>query len=193
MSLDEKLSQAVNKTFGKFCDMLAKIDPATALIVTAGVTGTALGGTIGMEMLHQREVFLNGGLEALNAYMSQAQVGGFNFIALSMANALPSETMNHVGQALAAAAVLPITAFVSTMTAGVVKGLKDEIATLEQGGRQVERRQTRTPDHPVRDTCATKLSTSEMFGRSLEAFSRSIETIQQEEDKQGIHQTGPRP
>jgi hypothetical protein len=192
MELEEKIIELTSKTFSKFCEKLAKVDPVAALVVTASAITPVMLGSLAVELLNQKEIYNAGGLPALNAHLAHAQVGIVNFMALSVADALPTASMNWVGKSTLALITLPLAASLGALAAGKFQNLKKEIETLEQGGRQIDRDRIKTVEYPVRDTCATKLSNSERFDRSMEALSRKIVAIQDQEAAQANTPAGPR-
>ncbi|HBO7832415.1 TPA: hypothetical protein L5A09_006563 [Pseudomonas aeruginosa] len=192
MELEEEIIKLTSKTFGKFCEKLAKVDPVAALVVTASAITPVMLGAMAVELLNQKEIYTAGGLPALNAHLAHAQVGIVNFMALSVADALPTASMNWVGKSTLALITLPLAASLGALAAGKFQNLKKEIETLEQGGRQIDRSRIKPVEYPVRDTCATKLSNSERFDRSMEALSRKIVAIQDQEAAQANTPAGPR-
>ncbi|MDU4254572.1 hypothetical protein [Pseudomonas sp.] len=195
MELEDKLIQATSKTFGKFAELLAKVDPIGAFVVTGAVIAPVVCYAVGVEVLHQREVFEYGGRAALDAYREATHLKTLDFVALAVADALPSASANLVGKSMLAIATLPLTACLSVLTAGKFQNLKKEIATLEQGGRDIDRSLNRQVEYPVRESCATRLSNVERFDRSFEALSRKIVAVQDQEAAQASAHTpaGPRP
>ena len=192
MELEEKIIELTSKTFSKFCEKLGQVDPMAALVFTSAVITPITLGSMAVELLNQREIFSAGGLSALTSYLEHAQVGFVNFLALSVADALPSQSMNWVGKSTLALITLPLAASLSTLAAGKFHNLKREIQTLEQGGRKLDHQRISRVEYPVRDTCATKLTNSERFDRSLDALSRKIVAIQDQEAAQVNTPVGPR-
>lgn len=192
MELEEKIIELTSKTFSKFCEKLAKVDPVAALVVTGAAISPVLVGAMAVELLNQKEIYNAGGMPALNEHLAHAKAGIVNFMALSVADALPTASMNWVGKSTLALITLPLAASLSTLAAGKFQNLKKEIETLEQGGRQIDRSRIKPVEYPVRDTCATKLSNSERFDRSMEALSRKIVAIQDQEAAQANTPVGPR-
>jgi hypothetical protein len=191
MELEEKLIEATSKTFSKFTELLAKVDPVAALLFTGAAITPVIGSAFVVEMLHQQEILRSGGVEAFKAYNALSANGAVDFVAKGVAGVLPSEAQNTLGKSMLAMVVLPLTACVSTFAAGRFQSLKDEIRTLEQGGRNIDPSRISRVTYPVRDTCATKLSGPERFDQSWEALSRKIEMIQSAEAVQ--QRTGPKP
>lgn len=192
MELEDKLIQITSKTFSKFCEQLAKIDPVAALMITGAAITPVMAGAFGVELLHQQELYRAGGMEAVTAYQALTPKSAIDFVAMAVADGLPSTAQNVLGKTMLALATLPLTASLATLAAGKFQNLKNEIATLEQGGRNIDRHQIKTVTYPVRDTCATRLSNAERFDRSLDALSRKIEDIQKQEASQAATTPGPR-
>lgn len=193
MELEEKLIQATSKTFGKFCEQLAKVDPVAALLITGAAITPVMGSAFVVELLHQQELYRAGGVEAVNAYTSLGAKSSLDFMLKGMASALPSDAQNTMGKSMLAMLTLPLTACVATFAAGKFKSLKDEIKTLEQGGRNIDPIHINRVTYPVRDTCATRISGAERFDQSLEALSRKIEAVQNMEASQPQFHAGPKP
>jgi len=192
MELEEEIIKATSRTFSKFCEKLSKVDPVAALVVTAAAITPVMLGAMAVELLNQKEIYSAGGMAALNAHLAQANGGIVNFLALSVADALPSASMNWVGKSTLALITLPLTASMGALAAGKFQNLKKEIETLEQGGRQIDRSRIKTVDYPARETCATKISNVERFDQSLDALSRKIVSIQDQEAAQASTPVGPR-
>lgn len=190
MELEEKLIQASSKIFEKFCTQLAKVDPVAALLVTGAAITPVMGSAFAVELLNQQEILRSSGIEALKAYSALGANGAFEFMAQGVAGNLPSEAQNTMGKAILAMITLPLTACAATFAAGRFQSLKDEIKTLEQGGRNIEPSQIRRVVYPARDTCATRISGPERFDQSLEALSRKIEAVQNMEATQ-LQKAGP--
>lgn len=193
MELEDKLIQATSKTFGKFCEQLAKVDPVAALMVTGAAIVPVMGGAFVVELLHQQELYRAGGMEAVNTYNALGAKGAVEFITKGVAGILPSDAQNTIGQSMLAMVVLPLTACMATFTAGKFQNLKDEIKSLEQGGRNIDPSQARRVEYPVRETCATRMSNTERFDKSLDALSRKIEEVQGLEAAQLRTGSGPTP
>lgn len=191
MELEEKLVQATSKTFSKFTELLAKVDPVAALLITGAAIVPVIGSAFVVEMLNQQELLRSSGVEAVKAYNAMGAKGAIDLVAKGVAGLLPSEALNTIGQGVLAMVVLPLTACVSTLVAGRFQSLKDEIRTLEQGGRNIEPSQIKRVSYQGRETCATKLSAPERFDQSIEALSRKIEMIQNTEMAQ--QPKGPKP
>lgn len=192
MELEEEIIKLTSKTFGKFCEKLAKVDPVAALVVTASAITPVMLGAMAVELLNQKEIYTAGGSVALNAHLAHAKGGLVNFMALSVADALPTASMNLLGKSTLALITLPLTASLGALAAGKFQNLKKEIETLEKGGRKIDRDRIKPVEYPVRDTCATKLSNAERFDRSMDALSRKIVAIQDQEAVQGNTPPGPR-
>ena len=69
MELEEEIIKLTSKTFGKFCEKLAKVDPVAALVVTASAITPVMLGAMAVELLNQKEIYTAGGLPALNAHL----------------------------------------------------------------------------------------------------------------------------
>ncbi|MBC7198273.1 MAG: hypothetical protein H5U32_03390 [Pseudomonas balearica] len=192
MELEEKIIELTSKTFSKFCEKLATVDPVAALFVTASAITPVMLGAMAVELLHQKEIYSAGGMSAVNAYLAHVPDGIVNFVAMSVADALPTESMNWVGKSTLALITLPLAASLGALAAGKFQNLKKEIETLEQGGRQIDRNRIKTVEYPARNTCATRLSNSERFDRSMDALSRKIVAIQDQEAAQANTPAGPR-
>lgn len=191
MELEEKLIAVSSKIFEKFCKQLAKVDPVAALMVTGAAITPVMASAFVVELLNQQELLRSSGIEAVKAYSALGANSAFDFIAKGVAGSLPSDAQNTMGKSIFAAITLPLTACAATFAAGRFQSLKDEIKTLEQGGRDIDPRQIRRVVYPVRDTCATRISAPERFDSSLEALSRKIEAIQNMEASQ--RHVGPKP
>ncbi|MDH0959110.1 hypothetical protein EGJ86_19170 [Pseudomonas sp. o96-267] len=185
MELEDKLISATNKTFGKFTELLAKVDPVAALVVTGAVGAVAVTVNFGAEYLHQQEIFREGGIEALKAYHAQGASGTLDFIAKGISNALPSATQNRLALSTLGTFTVPVIASVSTLIAGRFQKLKQEIKTLEQGGRQDKTLEAES-DRP---RGATRISASERFNMSIDSLSRKITEVQHQEESQ---KSGPK-
>jgi len=194
MELEEKLIQATSKTFAKFAEQLAKVDPVAALLVTSAAIVPVIGDAFYSEYLAMQEIYRSAGPQALDAYNAMAPKGVSELISKGVAGELASPAQNTIGKATLALLTLPLTACLATLTAGKFQSLKDEIRTLEQGGRNIDPDTVRRVEYPARETCATRISNTERFDRSLDALSRKIEEIQNREASQ-VHEAthGPRP
>src|SRR5690606_10180538 len=155
-----------------------------ALLVTGAAIVPVIGGAFYSEYLTMQEIYRSGGPEALEAYHAMGPQGVSELIIKGVAGELPSPAQNTIGKATLAMLTLPLTACLATLTAGKFQNLKDEIKLLEQGGRNIDPAAVRRVEYPARATCATRLSNTERFDRSLDALSRKIEEIQNQEASQ---------
>lgn len=192
MELEEKLIQATSKTFGKFSEQLAKVDPVAALLITGAAIVPVIGGAFYSEYLAMQEIYRTAGPQALDAYQAMAPKGVVELVTKGVANELASPAQNTIGKATLAILTLPLTACMATLTAGKFQSLKNEIKVLEQGGRNIDSSQIRRVEYPARETCATRISNSDRFDQSLDALSRKIEEIQNSEAATQ-RATGPKP
>ncbi|MBA1280319.1 hypothetical protein [Stutzerimonas stutzeri] len=192
MELEEKLIQATSKTFAKFSEQLAKIDPVAALLVTGAAIVPVMGGAFYSEYLTMQEIYRSAGPQALDAYNALAPKGVAELVTKGMADELASTAQNIIGKSTLAILTLPLTACLATLTAGKFQSLKEEIKVLEQGGRNIDPRMIKRVEYPIRDTCATRTTNAERFDKSFDALSRKIEEIQNSEAAHAQRAPGPK-
>jgi len=193
MEIEQKLIDATSKTFAAFSRQLAKVDPVAALLVTGAAITPVMIGAFSVELLHQQELYRTAGMDAVTAYQALSPKEPIAFLATGITNGLPTTAQNVLAKSMAALATLPLTACIATLVAGKFENLKKEIATLQQGGREVNSDQVQRVSYPTRETCATRTPESEFFGRSLEAMSRKIEEIQSKEEVKARSSSGLQP